>query len=225
MPVTYANRFHKATIMGEMFGGSELWTTSFAIGNETGGDQGNAPTVAEATAISDAWNAIWTPVANGFSSQFKFVGVKVSLVAADGSSDPSDSVFHYRPVPVSGGAGPTNPAQISLVATLQTAVPRGRASKGRMFLPGVGFSVGADGKITVAQATTLAGQVKQFLDAVNAHADVPGEVVVNSAEVTGVPFKAALMTPVTAVKVGTVYDTQRRRRNNLVEAYSLANLA
>lgn len=210
--VTYANRFHKATIMGEMFGGTELWTTSFAIGNETGGDQANAPTDAEALAISNAWNAIWTPVANGFSSAFKFVGVKVSMVRADGTSDPAESKFHYRPVPVAGGAGPTNPAQIALAATLQTAIARGRASKGRMFLPGVGFSVGADGKITPAQATVLAGQMKQFFDAVNAHADVPGEVVLNSAEVTGVPFKAAAMNKVVSVKVGTVYDTQRRRR-------------
>ena len=186
--VTYASRFHKATIMGEMFGGTELWTTSFAIGNETGGDQANEPTDEEALAISNAWNAIWTPVANGFSSQFKFVGVKVSMVSTDGSSDPSWSKFHYRPVPVAGGAGPTNPPQIALACTLQTAIPRGRASKGRMFLPGVGFSVGADGKITAAQATTLAGQMKSFFDAVNAHADVPGEVVVNSAEVAGVPL-------------------------------------
>lgn len=221
----YSNIFHKATIMGEMFGGTELWTTSFAIGADGGGDIEVMPTDAEAQAISDAWNAIWTPVANGFSSQFKFVGVKVSHIIPDGTSDPGFSKYHYRPVPVAGGAGPTNPPQCALVATLQTTIARGRGSKGRMFLPGVGFSVGADGKITAAQATTLAGQIKSFLDAVNSSANVPGRVVVNSEEVTGVPFKASMQNPVASVKVGTVYDTQRRRRNNLVEAYSLAALA
>jgi len=40
-----------------------------------------------------------------------------------------------------------------------------------------------------------------------------------------VPFKASLANQVTGVKVGTVYDTQRRRRNNLVEIYSSAALA
>jgi hypothetical protein len=216
---------HKATLFGTMFGGTEIWTTSFALGQLGGGDEGDAPTDAEAQAISDAFTAIWTPVANGFSSQFKFEGVKVSHVVTDGTADPALSRFHYRPVPVSGGAGPTNPAQISAVATLQTAIARGRGSKGRMFLPGVGFTVGADGKMTVAQATTLAGQVKTFLDVVNASADVPGVVVLNSQEVTGVPFKAADTNKVVSVKVGTVYDTQRRRRNNLVEAYSLSVLA
>ena len=123
---------HKATIFGTMFGGTEVWTTSFALGQPLGGDEGDAPTDAEAEAISDAFAAIWTPVANGFSSQFKFEGVKVSHVVTDGTADASLSRFHYRPVPVSGGAGPTNPAQISAVATLQTAIARGRGSKGRM---------------------------------------------------------------------------------------------
>jgi len=50
-------------------------------------------------------------------------------------------------------------------------------------------------------------------------------VIVNSAEVTGVPFKAAEMNRVSAVRVGTVYDTQRRRRNKLVETYVNATLA
>jgi hypothetical protein len=67
--------------------------------------------------------------------------------------------------------------------------------------------------------------MKIFLDGVNASTAVPGVVIVNSAEVTGVPFKAAEMNRVSAVRVGTVYDTQRRRRNKLVETYVNATLA
>jgi hypothetical protein len=221
----YAGIHHKVTLFGDMFSGTEQWTTGFSMNEVGGGPLLPDPTVAEATAIANAWAAIWTPAANGFSNLYRFLGCKVAAVNAEGVSDPGVTAWYYRPAPVAGGAGPTNAPQVSLAATLTTNIARGRGSKGRMFLPGVGFSVGADGKITAAQATTIAGQIKAFMDVINAAADVPGVVSLQSQEVTGVPFKASAANQVTGVKVGTVYDTQRRRRNNLVEIYSTAALA
>jgi len=222
----YASIHHHVTLLGDMFGGNEIWTTGFSLGQTNGGDEGTAPTEAEAQAIYDAFKAIWIVAANGFSSNFRFTGVKVSHVSTDGTADPSLTRYYYGATAVAGGyTTNANPAQITAVATLQTVKLRGRGSKGRMYLPGVGFSVGADGKITSTQATTIANQMKIFLDGVNASTAVPGVVIVNSAEVTGVPFKAAEMNRVSAVRVGTVYDTQRRRRNKLVETYVNATLA
>jgi hypothetical protein len=222
----YSTIHHHATLIGDMFGGNEIWTTGFALAQSNGGDEGDAPTDAEAQAIADAFAAIWTPTANGFSNNFRLLGCKVSHVSTDGTSDPSLTRYYYRPTPAVGGyATNANPAQITIAATLQTVKARGRGSKGRMYLPGVGFPVGGDGKLTTAQSTTLANQMKIFLDGVNASPVIPGFVHVMSAEVPGVPYKAPEQNRVSAVRVGNVYDTQRRRRNKLVEQYINANLA
>lgn len=222
----YAVRHHHVTLLGDMFGGNEIWTTGFTMGNTAGGDVGNPMTEANAQAIYDLWKPIWQNAANGFNNGYRFLGVKVAMVTTEGKSSPENTAYYYGPAAVDGGYNTNrNPAQVSLVATLQTLKARGRGSKGRMFLPGVGFSVGSDGKISQVQSTQLANQLKIFLDGVNASTSVPGVVVLQSAEVAGVPFKEAEQNRVSAVKVGTVFDTQRRRRNKLVESYSNATLA
>lgn len=217
---------HHATLFGTMFGGNEIWTTGFALGVNGGGDEGTAPSVAEAQAVFEAFKTMWIGTANGFNVNFKLQGCKIAHVNTEGTSDVSLTQFYNAPTDVAGGyTSNTNPAQITAAATLQTLTTRGRGSKGRMFLPGVGFEVGTDGKLAVTQATTLANVMKTFLDTVNASTAVPGVVILNSAEVAGVPYKAPLATKVASVKVGTVLDTQRSRRNKLVEQYSSATLA
>lgn len=223
---TYKSRTHKLTFFGDMFGGTEEWTTSLFIGNDTGGDQGASPTVAEAQAAATAFNTLWSGAANGFNGAWRFQGVKASLVDTTGHIDVSETVFYTLPTPTTGNGGATSfPPQVSLVATLTTAIARGPGSKGRMFLPGVGWGIDSGAKIPGTNVNTLATALKTFLDAINASADIPGSIVVNSAEKTGVPFRAALMTKVTGVKVGDVYDTQRRRRNQLKELYTAKALA
>jgi len=224
--VTYANITHKVTLFGVMYGGQEEWTTSFWLGNESGGDQGSAPTAAEALAIANAWETFFESSGAGISSRFTAQGVKVSHVSTDGSSDSGLTQFYnYGSSVVGQNTSNHFPPQISLAATLYTAIQRGAGSKGRMYLPGVAHSIDTTGHVETSNAVATATALKTFLDAVNAHADVPGEVVLNSAERTGVPFRAAAMVPIVGVKVGNVYDTQRRRRNQMVETYSTQALA
>jgi hypothetical protein len=222
----YASIFHRATLIGDMFGGTEIWSTGFALGQTNGGDEGTGPTEAEAQAIAEAFRDRWILNTNPFSGSYRFLGCKVASVSTDGTSDPALTRYYYLPTAANGGSAAAGlPPQISAVATLATLKQRGRGSKGRMYLPGVAYPVGGDGKMTTLQATTIANQMKIFLDAVNASPAVPGVVVLNSAEVAGVPYKAPEVNRVASVKVGTVYDTQRRRRNQLVEQYSSATLA
>lgn len=222
----YAAIHHHVTLFGDMFGGNEIWTTGFALGQSNGGDEGEAPTEAEAQAIAEAFRKIWVLPANMFSQQYRFTGVKVSHVSTDGSTDTSLTRFYTLPVQAAGAAGTTTPlAQAALVVTLQTLKQRGRGSKGRMYIPGLAEPVQSDGKLATATVTRTANQFKTFLDEVNASPAVPGFVMLMSAERTGVPFGAAEMNRVASVRVGNVVDTQRRRRNKLVEQYQLATLA
>lgn len=217
---------HKATLFGDMFGGTEIWSTGFALAPTDGGDEGTAPTAAEAQAIAEAFRTWWIVTANSVNSNYRLLGCKVARVNTEGKSDASLTQYYNFPTPVIGGGAVQAPVpQQSVVATLQTTKTRGAGSKGRMYLPGIGFSIGADGKITTTQAATIANVMKTFFDTVNASTSVPGRVALMSAERTGVPFRAAEHNLVQSVRVGTVYDTQRRRRNQLVEQYSSAVLA
>lgn len=223
---TYQNITHKVTILGNMWNGLEEWSTGFFIGNESGGDMGAAPTVAEAQAIATAWSTFFTHANTGIGTNWKTLGVKVSHVNTAGNADPSLTEYYYYPTaPVGNSAGAHFPPQIALVATLTTARARGYGSKGRMYIPGVIKGLDSTAHIDSSGAAAIATNLKTMFDAINGHADVPGEVVLNSALSAGIPGHPALMEPITGVRVGNVYDTQRRRRNQLVEQYSQVALA
>lgn len=222
---TYANITHRVTMIGDCFGGQEEWNTGFYVGEEDG-DLGSAPTLAEATAIATAWSTFFTAANSGISNDYRTIGVKVAHVSTAGTVDSALTQFYNYPTAIVGNnSGANFPPQISLVATLATIHARGHGSKGRMYLPGVMHSVDASGRIETANAVFVANGLKTFIDAVNAHADVPAKVVLNSAEVSGVPFRAAAVNEIKTLRVGNVYDTQRRRRAQLQESYSTATLA
>lgn len=223
--VTYANLTHKVTLLGDMFGGSEEWTTGFFLGDPIGGDEGTPPSDAEAQAIAERFRTMFVTANLAVHNQFRFLGAKVSYVDTNGKSDPSFTKYHYLPTPAVGAyGGGAFPPQISLVATLVTNKARGYGSKGRMYLPGIAAGIGADGKLGTTFTGIVSGLVANFLNDVNNDAAVPGVVILNSAASTGIPGHAAESNPVTSVRVGTVYDTQRRRRNALTEQYSATPL-
>lgn len=227
---TYAQPSHKVTIFGTNFGGAEEWSTGFFLGAPFTGPLDDPPTQAEADAIAAAWQTFFTATSSPISSRWQTVGVKVQLVGTNGQGDPNSTVFSYYGSAISGnGTGATHhPPQISCVVTLTTAKPRGYGSKGRMYLPGVGLGIGVDGRIDTSLMTSLLNNLKTFYDAVNDVAPVNGvqpSIVLQSAQTTGVPAHDALMSVITGFKVGNVYDTQRRRRNQLVETYQTRALA
>jgi hypothetical protein len=222
----YSDTTHKVTLFGDMFGGTEIWTTGFFLGSPSGWGLGVIPTQAEADAIQTAFGTFWGTTGVGINQNYRYLGAKVSQINTDGTSDPANTKYSYRATPLAGpGTVVVMPPQVSLAITLQTTKSRGRGSKGRMYIPGISYNPDATGHIPSTNQTAINSALKTFLDAVQGSTDVPGQVVVMSAEVAGVPFKAAEMNYVQSVKTGNVYDTQRRRRNALVESYVSATLA
>jgi hypothetical protein len=132
-----------------------------------------------------------------------------------------------------GGTATAFPAQITLCATMTSEIQRGTGSKGRMYLPGINQAIqGGTGKLLSSQTATLVGHFKTFLDAVNADPDIPDSVILVSRGNKLTTFPGGDITYinphnklVTGCRIGDVYDTQRRRRNGLTEAFSTAVLA
>lgn len=117
-----------------------------------------------------------------------------------------------------GGGSGLCPPQISVVASTRTQQV-GRSSRGRMFLAGLASSTITNfAQFGPTNAATLSGAVAAFLESVQLNAG-DGQPKVLPAVVPGTWDRYAL---ITEIQVGSVFDTQRRRRNQLQEVYSAA---
>jgi len=126
----------------------------------------------------------------------------------------------YSPGTTNGGTLTQILPQSTSVLSLRTPTTLGKANYGRMYLPHtiVPLDNGTP-TATFGSATAAVALAQTMLDGVNnifnAGAE-PGIIQIMSATGTG------LSRPVTRCAVGTVNDTQRRRRNQLQEVYAFA---
>lgn len=203
-----------------MFGGSEEWSTGFFVGSEN--QDAQDPTQGFADAIRNAWATYHASAGALVGTGYLFRTVKLAAIDATGHTELDQVVYSHQTPALAGNISGTTlrlPPQNTLVATLYSDRVRGRASKGRMYLPGVTTGVEADGKILSSKITTLSTNLETFFQAVLTAAPPP-DVVILAAKGTGaLPALNAQNEPVIGIRVGDVMDTQRRRRNSLVESY------
>lgn len=126
-------------------------------------------------------------------------------------ADESVSHSHFLTSPVSG-VGQPGPGQLTVCASLTTALQRGRAHSGRIYPPtSLTFAtVDASGRMTELAATGLTHEVKLLINEIN---DTSGAAVVVYSKI------GQIVQPVLGTRVGRVIDTQRRRRTSLLEEY------
>ena len=109
------------------------------------------------------------------------------------------------------------PAQLSTALTLETGARRGLAARGRIFLPPINVQLGDSGHIESAARSGIATAGATFIRDLN---DWPGlDAAVNNLRVI-VLGRDGSTRAVTGVSVGSVVDTQRRRRSALKEVYT-----
>jgi hypothetical protein len=227
----FAYKVNRVTISGDCFNGAEVWSTGFYFGY-TNADA--ADPAGTADDIAGYWSTFFTTAANKVGSAYRTLQVKVAQLGTDGKTD-LDSIDYYDyPSPVVGvTATSVLPPQISLAATLSSDVQRGLGAKGRMYLPGVWDSVSTStGKLGTTTPTNVSLNLKTMFDAINSDTDIPGEVILASHghKTTIIPggdivYISPINTKVTGLRVGDVFDTQRRRRNDLPEVYVTRVLA
>lgn len=219
-----AQKVVHVTLSGQMLGGAEEWQTGFYMGSAEA--DAPVPTQAFADAVRDAWIIPFTTFGLGFSSAYSFTGVKCARLAKDGRYDGSDVVESFPATAINGGSsGNPLPPQIALVATLIAGSGKGLAGKGRMYLPGVKFAVDGGGHIGTSDAQAMATALATFFNTINSSFDAPGEAINVSRGHKNLLGVGARNVPINGVRVGNVYDTQRRRRNALAETYSTAVVA
>lgn len=131
--------------------------------------------------------------------------------------------WEYAPSPpVAGGGTPLHPPQVAVVASLRTGLP-GRNRRGRMYLPCLGVAIGGGGLIPTATAGGIAEAAAELLTGINTV--VAGEFGAESRVVVASNTGIGLLTPVTSVQVGNVFDTQRRRRSDFTETWQTSPVA
>lgn len=163
---------------------------------------------------------------SAISNSYSFTQVKLARLAKDGRYDGSDIVTSSPAATVTGSrSGSPLPAQVALVATLVAGSGKGLAGKGRMYLPGVSETISSNGHLDQGYCVKWADNLAAFFNLVNASFDVPGQVINVSRGHKNALGLGARNVPVNGVRVGNVYDTQRRRRNALAETYSAATVA
>lgn len=232
MAADYQYKFARVTITGDCYGGAEHWQTGFQLGNNAGDVESVDPLAAGAVAA--AWEVFFENSIHHIPTTYRTTEVKVSLINTNGTTDMGQISYHTLSPVITGGS-PDNPLppQVALAVTMTSQLQRGLASKGRMYLPGYAHTVdGATGKIPPARAQEVANGMKLFFDTVNDSVLVPGTVVLASKghkttalDTNNQPvYVDGITTTVTGCRVGNVFDTQRRRRNELGEVYSTAVL-
>lgn len=210
----YSQNFWRVSFGGTLFV-TEEWSCNICMGAPGGSTDGN-PDGAELTAIRTALNA-WFIHANSYNSAAAKLGyVKVNEIGVDGHYvNPFATVEYVYPAPAAGATATLAAPQHSVALSWVTSRARGPGAHGRIYPPTGNVTIAADGMIASSNATAMATQAKTLLDALN---DVHAGYQVVVASQGGVAGEPALV-PVTGVRVGRVADTQRRRRESLVENY------
>ena len=128
----------------------------------------------------------------------------------------TDTYERILTTPVKGTVEGNGMPQQTLCISLLTGAKRGLAARGRFYPPATIASLGADGTVNQNSVVAIATAARTLITNLNnwPGTDTPigGSVVVLGGN--------GVTRPVTAVSVGNVMDTQRRRRSKLRESYT-----
>lgn len=199
---------------GRMPGGLETWSNGFrlAIPNGTAGD---TVTTAQENAFKAAFQAFYA--SSIISSGVLLEYMKYGRIEENGHMLPGAAAKVVSYGVSIGGTGTLSslPFQSTIAVTWRTNMARGLAHKGRFYipLPSLASDAGA-GTITQASADSVRDKANTLLAAINAVS--PYYLAIFSRK-SGSPTHQTVV----GSSVGRVWDTQRRRRRNLVENYNV----
>lgn len=149
------------------------------------------------------------------ASTAKISYVKANVIGPDGKYLSSSVTNVQTFTPVAGGGGGIAPSFTTVASSFGSDRARGAASRGRIFLPNYIYSpTGA--AITNAQQSTILSGTLALIALVKAQTAGLNGGVMTPALVSDVD---ALWSYIRTVRVGNLYDVQRRRKNAASEVY------
>lgn len=195
---------HLRLTFGGTLGPDETWTTGLRF---------RIPTVPGETDLEDVGLRFYeflTDTGVQMCQYVRLTWAKLAVVGTDGRYPEDVEAVLWEPESPLGGTGGVNmPPQVTLAVTLETGTQRGRAARGRMYLPPTSLLPEATGMLTVTQATNVATAAASFMEDVTDLMGGPALVMSN--------IGAGTSRSINAVSVGRVLDTQRRRRRSILE--------
>lgn len=196
-------------------GGIEQWSTGFTFGAD------NPPQLIITPSALAEWAEDSMTVLRAVSTGATELR---SLLSSSGTIDrvtayyydvsgPAVNVGASSSAQILGTSSPTHPPQVALVCSLLTGLA-GRSRRGRAYWPALNGTISSTLMMSTATALQAAEAFEEVLGAIQLAAFPSGDtgLVVHSSTLD-------LVTPVTQLSVGTALDTQRRRRDSLVELY------
>lgn len=206
----------RITLLFSLLGGSEVAATGFGMfptpspSQEAMEDLADAARSAFMTEFWDSAPSAFFPNSTSFlGARAQTFDVNNHLVAT------GDSLLS---TPAAGGStSSTLPPGVAEVVSLRTTSP-GARGRGRMYLPAMHVGmVTATGRLGLTDQTSVATAMRDFFDTFNASPLSLGAAVVSQA--------GSSVTAISAIRVGNVFDSQRRRRDDLTEVYVSEALA
>lgn len=123
--------------------------------------------------------------------------------------------------PLAGTGTASKTPQDSFVISLRTATP-GARGRGRMYLPALGATLSPSFTLSTPSVNTVIGEAKIWLQAINTAID---DYYIGASSALRAALSVRSVTDhvcrdVTQIQIGSVLDTQRRRRDDLPETYT-----
>lgn len=215
MPKPAHTRFSWSGVFGSIANPLEEWNFNLNMGEVVFTND-----AARQTAVDAARTAYSTHLAPLMFNTVHLTETRIAQIGADGKTT-LDAGGEYNQAlnitPVTGGSTSTlrYPLSVALCVSLETQ-RSGPKGKGRFYLPFPARALdAATYRLATATATEIATAAGAFVQAVDNTVDSsagPNAVV-------SVVSSYGFVSGVTAVKVGTVPDTQRRRRGDMDEGY------
>lgn len=175
----------------------------FGLRFDSVADASNSLVAAAAARVATMWAAATMTIPVYSTLTF----CRLAAVGTDGKYIPGSPSYDYTfATPVAGTGGLTSlnfPLQLAHVMTLRTALPRGRAHVGRVYLPPMQQTIQGNFQWPVASTNNRNNTFAAMLSGLNT--DMPGPVTIFSKIGTGTKQR------VTAVNSDTKPDVQRRR--------------
>lgn len=217
--MAHPHDFNQVQIIGDAYDGAEIWTTGFSMGATE--QAAVDPTIEAAEYIATQWATFFTTLTSGFSNEYRTLAVKYNKIDAVTSRQATDPTIEYvYPSPVVGVGSNQMPPQCTVVLSLRAEQSRGLATKGRMYLPITGLQIGTAGTIAGGSVTNVLTNAATFFNSLRNNAAAPGVPILTS----GAGSIVGASNGVAQIAVGNMYDTQRRRRNQMQEAYQVADI-
>lgn len=224
---TYKHSFIKMTLNGSLAEGQDIFNCgiNLAVNNDTPETEADllnerlfkAYVENRGEAIKTSTKEFWTNSDMDVPTGVKLDYIKFSLVGRDGKVSTEPAVIDLGSVAGSISTAAYVP-QISSVITLQSDKWRDPGKYNRFYLPIAAPNGSGQWKITGTQKKAEAtAKYLKTLKATVTDMDITNTIV--PAAVSSSDKIKGNFLPITTVKVGDLYDTQRRRRNAINEQY------